>query len=122
MASLMILLVACLGSISNIPPPSLPKIPIKASPEILEWYIRSELICMEQEWASCEQALNRTLYYAPRDPFVLLRATEHAAQMQADSAVSRYLISLMPLLIQKNLVQSRSIQKRLLGIKEALRQ
>ena len=112
---------SCIGSVRNIPPPK-EHFPTRKSPapEIIEWTLRSELICLNEDWQTCEAALNRLLYYAPKDPYLLLRAAEHAVQMNAFSTGAQHLSKMIPIMIEQNQLNQSEIQMRITSIKEKL--
>ena len=121
MASWLLLTTACISSVRHIPTPTASgQVRKTKAPEIIEWTLRSELICMNQDWSSCEAALNRLLYYAPKDPFVLLRAAEHAVEMKQYASGTRYLSQLIPILVVQNRISTPEIQLRIQKIEENL--
>ena len=121
MASWFLFITGCISSVRHIPTPT-DSVPVRKTkaPEIIEWTLRSELICMDQEWSSCEAALSRLLYYAPKDPFLLLRAAEHAVKMKQYSSGAQYLSELIPILIVQNRISTPEIQMRIQKIEENL--
>ena len=121
MASWILFATACMSSVHHIPTPTA-SAPIRKTkaPEIIEWTLRSELICMDQDWSSCEAALNRLLYYAPKDPFILLRSAELAVEKKQYSSGARYLSQLIPILVIQNRISNPEIQMRIQKLEENL--
>lgn len=110
--------VGCLGSINTIPTPIVPTRPAAAPPEITELVLRAELFKLEDDWESCEQALNQALYYAPRDIYLLIRAAEMAYTMDEKSASHQYLVRAMPHLIQQQKLTDPVVLERLQSLRE----
>ena len=112
------LLMGCMGSIKNIPTPVVSNRPAGAPPEITELVIRSELARLDDDWESCEQALNQALYHAPRDIYLLIHAAEMAYRMGEKSASHQYVIRTMPLLNEQQKLTEPEVIHRLQSLRE----
>lgn len=112
-----LIFMACLGSIKHIPTPPPKSKPTAPPAEIIELVLRTEFALLDGDWDNGQRTLNQALYYAPKDPYLLLYAAETAYSMDDVMAAHEYLVRAMPIIIQQQKFNDPAVKERLRSLR-----